>query len=81
MWHECSDELKEEFLSRKELPQKATPPGGKRVVQLHPITKQVMHVHASQFDVIKEFRFSYASLRNVINNELIAKGYRWAWHP
>lgn len=79
MWFECSDDLKNEFLSRKELPAKVTP-GGKSVVQLHPITNQVVRVYASQCDIIKEYRFSYTSLRNVINNKFIAKGYRWAWH-
>jgi len=77
MWYDCPDDLKAEFLSRKSLPDKAVP-GGQRVVQLHPITRDVVRVYASVSDVIKDHRFSRSSLKNVIENGFIAKGYRWS---
>lgn len=76
MWYDCSEDLKVAFLTQKDLPDKVVP-GGKRVVQLHPVTEEVIRTYASLLDVIKEHRFSYATLRNAIKNELIAKGYRW----
>jgi prophage antirepressor-like protein len=78
MWYDCSEELKKEYLSRKGLPDKVAP-GGKRVAKIHPRTREVVNVYASLHDVIKEHQFSYNSLRNVIKNELCAKGYYWAW--
>lgn len=76
MWYDCPEDLKMEFLTRSELPDKVVP-GGKRVAQLHPVSEEVIKVYASLMDVIKEHKFSYATLRNAIKNEFIAKGYRW----
>jgi prophage antirepressor-like protein len=78
MWFECSEVLQDEFLSRKTLPQKITP-GGQRISQMHPVTGEVIKVYASVSDVIKEYRFSRASLFNVIENKFISKGYQWAF--
>jgi hypothetical protein len=78
MWYEVSEDLKNEFLSRKTLPEKITP-GGQRISQMHPVTGEVIKVYASVSDVIKEHRFSRTSLFNVIENSFIAKGYRWAF--
>ena len=76
MWFECSEVLQDEFLSRKTLPQKITP-GGQRISQMHPVTREVIKVYASVSDVIKEYKFSRASLFNVIENNFISKGYHW----
>lgn len=79
MWCDCLDDLKEEFLSRKELPADFTR-GGRYIAKLHPITKDLIQVYPSVAEVIKEHKFSYNSLFNVIENGFIAKGFRWEFY-
>jgi hypothetical protein len=76
MWYDCSEELKEDYLKRDILPDKHIS-GGKRIAKLHPVNKNLMQTYPSITEVIKEFRFSRASLINAINNEFITKGYIW----
>ena len=77
MWHDCSKEIQDEYLSHSQLPEKREKSTNKRVEKLHPINLQVLKFYNSVEDVFREYRISRANLYNAIKLGQIVKGFRW----
>lgn len=77
MWHDCSENLQQDYLSRATLPEKRTLVNAQQIERLHPITQEVIKRYASFADVIKDFPFSRDNLRQACTLGYIAKGYKW----
>jgi hypothetical protein len=78
MWYDCDQNLKEEFLSRDELPSKRVATNAKVIEQLHPFSGIVVNRHSSIEDVVKTFKISRGSLADAIKYNYICKSYKWA---
>lgn len=73
----CSDEMKSEFLSRSELPEKYVPNSGKQIQQLDPITNKVVKTFSSNREVCKLFQMSVNKLKDAVINNEIHRGFKW----
>jgi prophage antirepressor-like protein len=81
MWHGLDEGVKEEYLSREDLPQKRVQAQGRQVAQVHPVTRSVVKTYASVADVTREMRIARASLVSAIESGGYAKNYMWQWWP
>jgi hypothetical protein len=79
MWHDCNQELKDEYLKTNTLPQKRVAVNGVQVEQLHPITNEVLKYYPSCEDVVKEYKISRQTLKSAIEYSYIVKGYKWRY--
>ncbi len=79
MWHDCSSELKEEYLKTSTLPQKRVAVNGVQVEQLHPVTNEVLKYYPSCEDIVKEYKISRQTLKSAIDYNYIVKGYKWRY--
>lgn len=77
MWHDCSQELKDEYLKYNSLPQKRAPINGVQIEQLHPITNEVLKLYSTCEDVLREFKMSRLTLKTAMQYNYIVKGYKW----
>lgn len=77
MWHDCSQELKDEYLLTNNLPEKRVVSCNVQVQQIHPISKIVLKTYSSIEDVIKEFKISRTTLKDACEFDYICKGYKW----
>jgi prophage antirepressor-like protein len=77
MWFNCSQELKDEYLSRETLPSLRVASNGKQIQKLHPITKEILQVYSSVNDVVKDYQIGRGTLYKAIESNIIKKGYFW----
>jgi len=76
-YDECSDELKEDYLSKYELPEKTVRKNAKVIKQIHPITNELIKEHGSMAQIQKEFQVSLISLKKAINEDKVLKNFKW----
>jgi hypothetical protein len=77
-FHECSEELRNEFLAREKLPDMILPKGTK-ISQMDIETRKTIKVHNSIADVLKLFCMSRASLKRACANDEAHKGFIWRY--
>ena len=75
MWHDCSEELKETYLSHSKLPEKRV--NGIQILQLHPITNDIIEKYVCIEDVIKKYKISRQTIKSACKFDIISKGYKW----
>jgi prophage antirepressor-like protein len=73
----CSDEMKKEYLSHSNLPEKYVPNSGKHVQQVDPTTNRVLHTYRTNREICKLFQMSVTKLKDVIKSNEIHKGFKW----
>jgi prophage antirepressor-like protein len=73
----CSDEMKTDFLSHSQLPEKYVSSSGKRVQQIDPKTGHILKTYATNREVSKLFQIGIITLKRVMEAGEIAKGYKW----
>ena len=76
-FEKCSDEMKNEYLSKNKLPEKFLPKYSKTVQQIDPKTNEILKIYNSNRDVIKNFQMSSTTLKNVSESGEIHNGYIW----
>lgn len=76
-WLKCSEELRSEYLSRESLPVMPARQGSRCVLQLHPVTKNVVKKHNSIQDVIREHKMSRRSVLQSIDAKVLCHGFFW----
>lgn len=76
-WSKCSEELRTEYLSRDVLPELPSRQGSRGILQLHPITKNVVKKYNSIQDVIRDHKVSRRSLLQSVDVEIICHGFFW----
>lgn len=79
MWFDCSPELKEEYLSRAELPDKLITSCSIPIEKRNALTNKVIKTYSSITDVIKEHQLSRMSLKKAIEFEYVLHGFRWKY--
>ena len=73
----CSDEMKNEFLSKSKLPEKKLSSCGKIVQQIDAKTNEILKTYHSNREVIKKFQMSSNTLKNISKTGEIHNGYIW----
>ena len=73
----CSDEMKNEFLSKSKLPEKKLSSCGKIVQQIDAKTNEILKTYHSNREVIKKFQMSSNTLKNISKTGAIHHGYIW----
>jgi hypothetical protein len=76
-YKDCSEEMKNEYLSRDTLPEKSISKGGKSVDQIDPRTRNVIKTYGSNREVAKDFQMSIMSLKKASASGEIKNGYIW----
>jgi hypothetical protein len=76
-YKDCSEEMKNEYLSRDTLPEKSVSKAGKSVDQIDPRTRQVIKTYGSNREVAKDFQMSIESLKKASASGEIKNGYIW----
>ena len=79
MWFDCSPELKEEYLSRAQLPDKLITSCSIPIEKRNALTNKVIKTYSSITDVIKEHQLSRISLKKAIEFEYVLHGFRWKY--
>ncbi len=77
MWHNCSTELQEEYLSREKLPNKRINGSKIQIQKINPVTNEIIKEYTSINDVIKEHKISRLTLNKCIDNNLLRDGFYW----
>lgn len=75
-FYECSEELKNEYLSRSKLPNPILRKGLK-ITQIDIKTQNIIAIFNSINDVLKKFCMSRASLKRACTNQEAHKGFLW----
>jgi hypothetical protein len=76
-YKDCSEEMKNEYLSRDTLPEKSVSKAGKSVDQIDPRTRQVIKTYGTNREVAKDFQMSIESLKKASASGEIKNGYIW----
>ena len=76
-YKDCSEEMKNEYLSRDTLPEKFVNKSGNTVEQIDPRTRHVIKIYHSSREVAKDFQMSIASLKKASASGEIKNGYIW----
>lgn len=76
-YEDCSDGLKEKYLSKYPLPNKIARKNAKVIKQLHPVSKEIIREYNSMTQIQKEFQVSLLTLKKAINEDTILKNFRW----
>ena len=76
MWHCCSDELKQQYLSKNNLPERERK-GGKGVIRIDVNGNE--NVYQTVTAVTRDMSISVASIHSAANHGHIAQGFRWKW--
>jgi hypothetical protein len=75
-FNDCSEDMKNNYLSRETLPGKYVNKSGSKVEQIDPRTKQVVGYYSNR-EVTKKFQMSILSLKNASASGEIKNGYIW----
>ena len=76
-YNDCSEEMKNEYLSRETLPEKIVSKSAKSVEQIDPRTRNVIKTYGSNREVAKDFQMSIESLKKASASGEIKNGYIW----
>lgn len=77
MWNDCSDLMKEDYMSREALPAPRTSIKKIPIYQLHPDTGDVIKEFPTMVDVIRAINISRASLTLAMAHGTVVKGFKW----
>lgn len=78
-YNDCSEDLKNAYLEHSNLPGQPPRCNAKQIKQLHPITRSLIKTYNCIADVQKDFQASRTTLKKVIDENAIFKGYIWSW--
>jgi prophage antirepressor-like protein len=73
----CSQEMRDEYLSTRTLPEPYIKVNGTSVIQINPATNEHIKTHKSITDVLKKFQMSRGSLTRASENNEIHNGFKW----
>jgi hypothetical protein len=76
-YKDCSEEMKNEYLSRDTLPEKIVSKSAKSVDQIDPRTRNIIKTYGSNREVAKDFQMSIMSLKKASASGEIKNGYIW----
>jgi hypothetical protein len=76
-YKDCSEEMKNEYLSRDTLPEKIVSKSAKSVDQIDPRTRNIIKTYGSNREVAKDFQMSITSLKKASASGEIKNGYIW----
>ena len=76
-FEDCSEEMKQVFLSTSKLPDKFVSTTGKHVEQIDPKTNNVIATYYSNHEICKKFQMSVTSLKKASESGNIHHGYKW----
>lgn len=77
-YNSCSEELKNEYLSREELPTYSSFKG-KAILQLDSHTHQIIKKYDNIYDVLKHVVISRQILKKACDNNEVQNGFRWKY--
>jgi hypothetical protein len=78
-WYkDCTPELRDAFGPIPDMPENEFG-RGKRVRQLHPVTGELMKLHASMQTVCKDFQASHKHLQLASKNKTVYKNFKWVF--
>ena len=78
-WSNCPEELREDYTAHHTLPEMPIRSGARVVLQLHPITQDVIKRHHSIQDVIRDHKMSRRALQESIQANIICHGFFWKY--
>jgi len=78
-YDDCSEDLKSAYLQHSELPNEPARCNAVPVKQLHPITRALIKTYNSIADVQKEYQASRITLKKVIDESSVFKGFVWSY--
>jgi hypothetical protein len=73
----CSQEMRDEYLSTRTLPEPYIKVNGTSVIQINPSTNEHIKTYKSITDVLKKFQMSRGSLTRASENNEIHNGFKW----
>ena len=73
----CSQEMRDEYLSTRTLPEPYIKINGTSVIQINPATNEHIKTYKSITDVLKKFQMSRGSLTRASENNEIHNGFKW----
>ena len=75
----CDENLKKDYLKYNKLPEEFKSSRGIKIQQINPNTKQIIQIHTSKRDIVKNFQISNAKIDLLINDktEPIYRGFIW----
>ena len=77
LFDKCSQEMKDEYLSHSQLPEKYVPQTGKRVQQIDPKTNKILNTYNSNREVVKLFQIASNTLKKISQTGDIHNGFIW----
>jgi prophage antirepressor-like protein len=77
MWFDCDEQLKNEYLSREQLPSKRKTVNSISIQKLNPITKTLIKEYMSMEEVIKEYKIGRATIKKASESDYIICGFKW----
>ena len=75
LWYECEETLKTEFLKNNSLPIRIPTKNSKRVIRIDKEGNTI--IYGCIEDVTKKHNMSRQTLKDAINNDYPAKGFKW----
>ena len=73
----CSQEMRDEYLATRTLPEPYIKINGTSVIQINPATNEPLKTYKSITDVLKKFQMSRSSLTRASENNEIHNGFKW----
>jgi prophage antirepressor-like protein len=77
LFNNCSDEMRDAYLSKNKLPEKFTRTTSISVLQIDPITNKEIMIYKSITDVLLKYQMSRVTLKKCSDNNEIYKCYKW----
>jgi hypothetical protein len=77
LWDMVEEEIQNKYLETNELPIITDKQKAKKVHQINPDTDEVVKIHISLSDLIKELKIAPKTIKIHCNNNTIYNGYRW----
>lgn len=76
-WDDCDEALQQDYLARTTLPEKRVHVNGQVILQIDPVTEEVVRRFSSVQDVIKHVSANRATLKKALDDGAVFRGYRW----
>jgi very-short-patch-repair endonuclease len=76
-FNKCSQEMRDEYLSTRTLPEPYIKINGTSVIQINPTTNEHLKTYKSITEVLKKFQMSRGSLTRASENNEIHNGFKW----
>lgn len=77
LWDKLDENLKEAYLEDNELPEITDKQNGRKVEQINPETKEVLHTYLSMAEVIKEHKISEKTIKRYSKEKKVYNGFLW----